>query len=82
MLLLNVRDLRSVRSLACAVLVGIGIGAGAWQWPATLRWRPDWPAWAAQVEAWERDARQELHIWPKGWRMRLFPRERGASTRS
>jgi hypothetical protein len=41
---------------------------------APKRWNPAWPVWADQVDAWRRDPRGPLHIWPRGWTMRLVPK--------
>jgi hypothetical protein len=74
LLLFNVQQLRSARSLACALVLAWGLGAGAGGWRETLRWREQWPEWPAQVTAWRWDPRTPLHIWPRGWTMELVPR--------
>jgi hypothetical protein len=74
LVLQNVRAPRSVRSVACAALFTIAIATSAWSWRSTMRWSPSWPAWRAQVAAWEADAHRPLDIWPRGWKMQLAPR--------
>jgi hypothetical protein len=74
LVLFNVRDVRSARSLVCMAVLACGLVPSAWGWRSTLRWRPGWPAWPAQVAAWERDPRMPLEIWPRGWKIFLRPR--------
>jgi hypothetical protein len=73
LLLLNVQPGRRARSLVCAALLVSGLAPSVWQWRETLRWRPGWPAWSAEVAAWRRDPRTPLRIWPRGWTIRLRP---------
>jgi hypothetical protein len=69
----NLRRVRSVRGAVCAVVLVCGLAPRAWQWRGTLRWRPGWPAWPAEVAAWQRDPRTPLQIWPRGWKVLLRP---------
>jgi hypothetical protein len=71
LLLFNVDRVRSPRGFACVALLVWGLAPSAWEWRRTLRWRDAWPAWRAQVEAWERDPLTPLQIWPRGWKMVL-----------
>jgi hypothetical protein len=73
LLLMNVQPGRRTRSLVCAALLVCGLAPSMWQWRDTLRWRLQWASWSAEVEAWRRDPRRALHIWPRGWTIRLRP---------
>jgi hypothetical protein len=75
LLLLNVADVRSIRGVVASAMLVAVLGTNAWQWRQTVRWKPAWPVWADQVAAWRRDPRGPLHIWPRGWTMRLAPRQ-------
>ena len=75
MLLFNIERLVSARGAAYALVLALAIGSDAWAWRSTLRWRADWPVWADQVAAWERNPRLPLAIWPRGWTMQLVPPE-------
>jgi hypothetical protein len=71
LLLANVRRDRRVQSLVCATLLAVGLVTSATTWREGVRWRESWPVWAAEVEAWRRDPRTPLRIWPKPWTMQL-----------
>ncbi len=74
LLLLNVDGARSVRSaVGSAVLIAV-LGSAASHWRETMRWNPAWPVWPLQVDKWRREPNEDLHIWPRGWTMRLVPR--------
>jgi hypothetical protein len=82
LLLANVRRDRRVQSLVCAALLVVGLATSATTWRESVRWRESWPVWAAEVEAWRRDPRTPLRIWPKPWTMQLArPPAQAASTR-
>jgi hypothetical protein len=82
LLLANVRRDRRWQSVVCAGLLAVGLVTNAATWRDAVRWRPTWPAWAAEVDAWTRDPSVPLRIWPKGWTMRLAGRTpQTASTR-
>ena len=67
LLLANVRRDRRVQSLVCTMLLAVGLSTSASTWREGVRWRESWPVWAAEVDAWRRDPRTPLRIWPKGW---------------
>ena len=57
----------------CALVLAFRLAQGTWGYPATVRWRPDWPRWPAQVQLWEADPSTPLAIWPPPWRVTLSP---------
>lgn len=62
-------------SVVCAALLALGLGLGAARYRESLRWRPDWPRWSAEVRAWEQDPAHALRIWPPPrWTLSLPPR--------
>jgi len=82
LLLANVRRDHRVQSVVCTALLAVGVATNGTTWRESVRWRATWPAWEAEVEAWTRDPRTPLRIWPKGWTMRLVgPPPQAASTR-
>lgn len=74
LLLANVSRAAPGRSAAMVVLLVVALVPSVWLWRQTMRWNAAWPVWSDQVMAWRRHPNEPLHIWPRGWTMRLVPR--------
>jgi hypothetical protein len=61
----------SGRAVVAALLLAVALAGGAARYPDTLRWKPTWPAWRAEVAKWRRDPTHPLQVWPPGWTMQL-----------
>jgi hypothetical protein len=66
----------SLRNVVAAVLLAVGLVGGLARYRETVRWRPSWPSWRSEVEAWRKDPNHALRIWPQSWAVRLSPDRR------